>query len=104
MNWSDITSKNISPEQIAFNEIKQMSIECINYLKSLNNHSTTYINPRIMNNDIRYTGSDFVQIDGPYIDPYRKRKIPQKKHKNYSVKPKLPYQKQNKVSQSIYIK
>lgn len=97
MSWSDITSKNVSYDKQLSLEIDSMSLECSHYLESLREYGKKMINPRNMNDSIQYSGTDFGQTDGDYINPYRKRKIPQKKIKKYPVKPKLNYKKENKL-------
>ena len=97
MSWSDITSKNVSYGEQILLEINTMAIERLNYLESLREYGKKMINPRNMDHDIQYSGTDYGQTNGDYINPYRKRKVPQKKIKKYPVKPKLDYKKENKL-------
>lgn len=101
MSWSDITSKNVSYGEQILLEIYTMALERSNYLESLREYEQKMINSRNIDSHIRYSGTDSGQTDGVYINPYRKRKIPQKKIKKYPVKPKLPYKKQSKLLASI---
>ena len=95
MTWSDIVSNNLSTDDQIHSDIFQMSNECKMYLVSLIPHTQKLINSRIVDKNIRYSGTGSCTCE--YIDTYRKRKIPKKKQKTYSVKPKLPYNKENKV-------
>ena len=69
----------------------------MNYIESMKGTTKKIINERNLDNKVRYSGTNELQFNKEYIDPYRSRTIPKKKKKKFPVKPKLPYTKTNKV-------
>jgi hypothetical protein len=95
--WSDIAIQNVPLETTLHLENQNKFIEYMNYIESMKGTIKKVINERNLDNKIRYSGTNRLQFNKEYIDPYRSRSIPKKKKKKFPVKPKLPYTKTNKV-------
>jgi len=88
--WSDVAIQNVPLEKTLYLEVQNKYIEHMNYVESMKGINKRMINSRVMNDSIRYSGTNKVKYEDDYIGPYRSRKILTKK-KKYPVKPKREY-------------
>ena len=95
--WSDIAIQNVPLETTLHLENQNKYIEYMNYIESMKGTTKKVINERNLDNKVRYSGTNELQFNKEYIDPYRSRSIPKKKKKKFPVNAKLPYTKTNKV-------
>lgn len=89
MKWSEIVSSGITVDEQIEMSHESNKVETQMYLSSLNNQETMIqVNHRDFPIDFLYSESCINETKEFIQSPYRERKVPQRKNKKYTTKPR----------------